>query len=550
MNRSHDDNHVDGFLAAVARRINLRTLMTTAVWTLAAAAAVMLLVALGYVSQGYAVERRWYWVAGGAAALATLVAWVVRLAGVEAAARAADRHFGLQDALVSLLHFRRDGKRDGFYALQEEQTAGRVAELDPHQIDWRPSGRPAFVAAALAAVALGMALIAPSQAVQERLALEDLTLTNTSLANEELKDLVQELNEQVADPLEREMIEPDKLREMVEALDETKDQKEALKQYAKLEQLLNQQLAKLQQKKDEHLLAEAAKELEKPRETKPLGEQLQGKKYEQAASELEQMEPEETKPLTEQQKQLAKLRAASKRMAAAVRNQRGRTSSGKPSQSAASGQLAQASSSAQSGKSGAAQGAGGAGGGELGEAIEQLDESLSEWDKSLTEAMQQKKQSGKIDAENLGECQACQNAALADLDKLAKYLKRMAIKKKAADKLGKLCKACSQCQGGLCQSPNAGGKKAGMGSSLAQRDERDELIDNGQTEALKGVKGQGPSQTTVETADEGTGTSSRGAVARKREFRKQYESFVSREDVPEEVRSGVKQYFESIHQIE
>ncbi|MEM6798509.1 MAG: hypothetical protein AAF589_03255, partial [Planctomycetota bacterium] len=361
-----------------------------------------------------------------------------------------------------------------------------------------------------------------------------------------------ELNEQAADPLEREMIEPDKLREMVEALEQTKDQKEALRQYAKLEQMLNKKRNQLQQKKDEHLLNEAAKELEKARETKPLAEQLKTKKFDKAAKKLEDMKPGAAKELTEQQKQLAKLRAASKRMAAAVRNQRGRNSSGNPSNSAKSGQSAKASSSAQNGKSGSASGSGGSGGGELGKAIEDLEQSLDEWDESLEEAMLQEAKDGECDSESLSKCQSCQKCASDDLDRLSKYLKKMAVKKRACDKLGKLCKKCSECQSmcnSMCMSPK-NGRGVGASTNLAQRDVREELEDNGMTESLKGIKGQGPSQTAVETADEGTGVSTTAAVAKNREFRSQVESFVSREDVPEEVRSGVKQYFEAIHQIE
>ena len=546
------NDHIDGFVARVRRRINLRGFASAAVWSLAGASAIALVAALVYVAQGYAVDRRIYWFAAGAAGMATLVAWMVRLAGSEAAARFADRHFDLKDGLVSSMHFRREGKTDGFYELQQEQTASRVTQLDTRQIDWRPQRQPAMVALALSGVALSLALLEPSQAVQERQAMENYTLSRTDMLNKELEELVQDLNEQVNDPLEREMIDPDKLREMVEALEQTKDQKEALRQYAKLEQMLNKKRNKLQQKKDEHLLAEAAKELDKARETKPLGEQLKAKKFDKAAQELEEMKPEEANKLSEQQKQLAKLRAASKRMAAAVRNQRGRTSSGKPSQSAKSGQSAKASSSAQSGKSGSADGSGGSGGGDLGKAIEDLEASLSEWDDALSEATEQELQDGKCDAECQGACKAGRKLAMSDLDKLSKYLKKMALKKRASDKLGKLCKACSQCQG-ECQSQFASNRNArgiGASSNLAERSERDLLEDNGQTESLKGIKGHGPSQTTVETADEGTGTSSRGAVARKREFRRQFESYVSREDVPDEVRAGVKQYFESIHQIE
>jgi len=98
--------------------------------------------------------------------------------------------------------------------------------------------------------------------------------------------------------------------------------------------------------------------------------------------------------------------------------------------------------------------------------------------------------------------------------------------------------------------PKAGGKKPGTGTVESRRDQTDELVDNGQTTQLKGIKGTGPSLTTIEAAEDGSGTSTRKGEARQREFKRQYESFVSREDVPEQVKSGVKRYFEVIHEIQ
>jgi hypothetical protein len=102
----------------------------------------------------------------------------------------------------------------------------------------------------------------------------------------------------------------------------------------------------------------------------------------------------------------------------------------------------------------------------------------------------------------------------------------------------------------MCLNPKAGGKKPGTGTVASRRDERDELVDNGQTQQLKGIKGTGESLTTTESAESGSGTSTRKGDARQRAFQRQFESFVAREDVPEQVKSGVKRYFEVIHEIQ
>jgi hypothetical protein len=102
----------------------------------------------------------------------------------------------------------------------------------------------------------------------------------------------------------------------------------------------------------------------------------------------------------------------------------------------------------------------------------------------------------------------------------------------------------------MCLNPKAGGKKPGTGTVASRRDERDELVDNGQTQQLKGIKGTGESLTTTESAESGSGTSTRKGDARQRAFQRQFESFVAREDVPDQVKSGVKRYFEVIHEMQ
>jgi uncharacterized membrane protein YgcG len=542
---SDKDVQLDRFIRKVRQRLGTRALARAAVWSLLGASAVMLVVALYFVAQGYAVERRWYAIVVVLGAAAALGGWLVNLGSDERAARFADSFYGLHDALVSWLHFSRRRQTEGFYALQAEQAAALVEGLDARRIDWRPARVPTVLSLLLAAVAVALAWKQPSAAVEQRLALEATVAAQTDSINEELKDLVTELNASTTDD-ERELIEPDKLRQMVDQLETTRDQKEALRQYARLEDKLNQSRAKLEQRRDEHVLQTAARELEKARDTKPLAEKLSQKKYDEAAQELRESQPDAKKPLSEQQKELARLRAAGQRMAAAARG-------AGPSAASAAGQSSQSAASSASrgaqGSSGSASGGGGSSGGELENSIQELDSAVEQWDAALAEAARQEKASGQCDAQAAGQCAACQQKAGEKLNKLAKYMEKMAIKRRANDKLCKLCDACSQCQGGLCQSDKSG-KKAGWGTDESRRDQRDELVDNGQTEALQGIKGQGPSQTTVEAAEDGSGVSSRPASSPARTYRRQYESFVSREDVPEQVKSGVRNYFESIHKIE
>lgn len=545
---AEEDRTLESFVHAVQRRLTRRRWAAAAAWTVLVAAAAMIVVALGYVLQGYAVDWQWYAVLAAVAVVALFVAQALAWVGEDRAAHHADQHFRLADGLLSWLHFSRRGQAEGFYALQRHQTAEKIDGLDPSTIDWRPRAGLTLAAVVLGGVAASLGFVEPSQAVLDRLAIEEATLDQTALMNEDLKKLVRDLNEQAADEEERKLLNPDKLREMVEALEATKDQKDALRQYAKLEKKLRDKMVKLQQRRDEQLLSEAAKELKKDRQTKQLGEKLSQRKYKEAGEELDKMKPDATKKLTEQQKQLARMKAASARMAAAVHNRRTKTAGAGAGKSASSG----AGKAGASGKSGSGQGAAGQGGssGGLDDAILELEEALSKWDDALEEAELQMANDGECDQDCQSECDACRASASDRLSRMTRQLNRMAVRRAVRQKLNKLCDACSQCQGGVCQcqSPNAGGKKAGSGTNTARRDVRDQLVDNGQTTQLKGVKGQGPSQSTVETADDGSGVATRGHRTANRSFERQVEAFVSREDVPEQVKSGVKQYFESIHQ--
>lgn len=118
------------------------------------------------------------------------------------------------------------------------------------------------------------------------------------------------------------MIEPSKLRKWVEELKATKVQKEALRQYARLERKLIGASSRLQQQRDETLLRHAAFELDKDRATKELAKQLKQKDYEEAIEELRELVPprkeERREQLSEQHKELARLKAASQRMSSAA----------------------------------------------------------------------------------------------------------------------------------------------------------------------------------------------------------------------------------------
>lgn len=519
---TNQPNRIEAFVAAVRSRLNRHRLWTVLIWTVAAAAGVLVIVGLWYTIPGYAVPRSLIGWTVAVAAVIGVAAWAIARRSQDQAAAFADRFFGLKNAVASYLHFSRAERRDGYYALQAVQTTDQVAELDAGSVRYRPPRRGLFLAFGLVAIAVPLGLRGPSDAVLQQQRLEEVTQRETESINQELEEMVEQLREETPDPLEKELLVPDKLRKWVDELAVTKDQKEALRQYARLERKLNEARLATQRRRDEQLWNRAAAELANSPETKPLAKPLEEKNYDRAAQQLHKLDPKSNKPLSQQRRELARLKAASQRMASAASSQSG--------------------------------GGNGSDGSDLAQSMEDLSDAVNNLDDALEEAERQESQLGECTSEQMSECQSCQKQASDKLCKMCDGLKKLSTMRRVEKKISMLCKKCSNCQSGLCNacmacmSPKAGGKKAGWASAESHRINIDELVDNGQTTQLKGIKGRGPSLTTVESADDGSGVSTRQSTARVRDYQKQFESFVQREDVPEQVKQGVKRYFEIIHE--
>ena len=556
-------------------------------WSLLALGVCMCVVALFYVIPGYAVPwQAWLMVVAIVAVAGSIAAWT-GCHSADQAANYADQFFGLKDSVSSCSHFAQNGHTGGFYDLQANQTETMVKASALDQIRYRFPWRLAALASLFLAIAVTLGFKGPSKEVVERLAAEKATLVETELANEELRELIEELDKATEDEAERKLLEPDKLRKWVDELEKTKDLKESMRQYARLEMKLNKAAQALNQRKDEKLLDKVAEELRKAEELKELADKLKQKKYDGAAKDLDKMKPrkltaEDLKNLSEKRKELAKLKAATKRMAAAARRvssrSKGNESKSKGGkQNSSNGENGENSSGksgeGESGENGngerklakgdpledgeEGEGEGEGEEGELGEILEELEDAVEALDEELEELE-------RIDPDDFDEMEDWDDAddfegeVMGRMDDLGDRLRRMGSRRRARSKLKSLSRRAAQAGAGRASSSQAsratsnqpGGKKAGEGSAESNREERDDLIDNGQNTKLKGLKGEGPSLTKVESAEDGTGVSGRRGVATKREFKRQFESFVEREDVPEDLKTGVKNYFTKIHDNE
>ena len=332
-----------------------------------------------------------------------------------------------------------------------------------------------------------------------------------------MDDLLKELDED-----ELAEVEVEEMREWVKGLEETKDQKEALRQLARFEQKLAKTLKRLEARQDEQTLKLAAAELAKSdlSDARKLGKKLDKKEFKEAALDLKKLKPGAKDPKgrklsdEERKQMMKKLREATKRMANGAKNQ----NKGAPRDD---------------------------------KQMVPLDEMLDELDEAAEEFAEKMKEFEEFEGE-------FEEGEFDDqLEQLAGRMKKLDARKKLRGKLRAMRKQVGKSQSflavgatqqlGLAQK---GGLKPGVGSQASNREGETELPAEMNVERLKGQKGQGPSQSTIEDADSGTGISGKRATAIARDFNRQMESFVQRDDVPEEMKLGVREYFERIHKVE
>lgn len=484
--------------------------------------------------------------------------WAWKRMRTPAAVRETDRFFDLKDAIASARHLTATRPEDPTTTLQWEWLKPRLAACDPGTIHSPFPRRSAAVSAGLLVVAVWLGVMPPSPQVLAAQKEARETRERVAESKQELENLIEELEKDITAPEEKEAVKMDEFRKMVESIDESGNKADAARQFARIEQKLRDASKALDQRRDEETVHLASKELAKAEETEPrqLGKKLDEKELKDAAEMLEKLAgkkldkqdlknaktPEEKKQkLDDAKKELAKMRAVSKRLAAAGKQRQG----ARNAQGQQNGQNAQGKGSQGDNQ----QGQMAEGNGQQAEPLEdlmaELDDAAAEIEKDLQEM--------ELDPDAEKGDEAAMEKANGALGKLGKHMKGMHGKRMAKGKLDQLRDALAQAgsfsQGqsqmlGLAQGQ--GGQKAGVGTDESRRKERDDSQKNGQLTELKGQHGEGPSLSSVEEADSGTGVSGRRGETKQREFARQTESFVQRDDVPESLKLGVRNYFENL----
>jgi hypothetical protein len=549
--KRHDN--IKHFLHSVRDRLNKALLFRTVQWSFLATGIALMVISTVFIICGRHVPIWIYFTGLLCTAIAIVCVWAIKRYDLDGAGHFADNFFKLHDGVVSFSKFESQGKQGGFFDLQADQVEDTVNHSDnPQHIPLGLSKRVCTIALALMIAALSMGFFDDSDAVKQKRLLQEVTLSRSKQVNSELKkeleDVLKHLEkEQDQDADAKKQLS--ELKKLVKDLKVTEDQKKAMSQYAKLERELQKMLSSTKQRKDELLLDRVGDKLKSIRDGKQLGKKLSQKDYKAAAEELEKLKLKlklDKMKSKEEKKKLAKLKNISQQMATAAES-----SLSKKAQSGKQNSPENPSQKSESKKS-------------LAQKMAELNEAVENQQKSQCES-------------------GCKNAN-SEISELSKALSKLANKRSMQQAMKSLSQKLSQsqklmaCKPGKGKKPGMGkmpgmGDKPGMGSKPemgkvpgmgtkpgglqagdgsvdSRTDKKTPDSDNGNIQSMEGIKGQGPSDVTTEEANSGTGSVSGAVAKRKLQYRKQAEAYIQRQDVPSEVKQGVKHYFENIHQAD
>ena len=481
------------------------------------------IVCIAFVWRGHAVSPLWFLLPGSLGLVEILVMYPLLRLRDDRAAHHADGTFQLKQGLTSACFFAGQGLHDGIYHLQAEHTARQTHKIDLDNMRLPKPWRKTAATCIIIALMVWLCTFNDSPAVTEQKAEAKLTEAKTTEIKKHLQQAVEELKQQLSDA-EQKLFEKSELAEIVDELQATPNRKEALRQYARIEKKLRDYSVKLSTKRDEKFAAQMGRQLQKGKETKELAQKMLEKKYRQAGAVLKKFSQKSGKGLQNARKDLDKLRSATNRMEAACRESGDSKSDLKNQTSKLCEQANQ-----------------------LQQALQQAEQSDCKDGKFKGEKIAYK--NGQYDGKKPGQLSEFQLGANERLASLSKSLNELDARKIFLRRLDEMRKNLGQCQRYMVSSQYMLASQKGIGKAPDGRmdNSTSERTDQAQATQVNPLLGAGPSQIAIEDAESGTGTARVGRAARKELFRTQVEALVRREDVPADLKDGVKSYFEIIH---
>ncbi len=553
---------IDRFIRQVRERLNRYLGLDILIRCIAAAGAVLITVGLSYVLRGYHVPLFWYPVVLCLSLIIASVLWVCLRRSLDEAAQHTDQHFQLKDTVRSYEGFSKLHRQGGVYDLQAAHTEAALDKVSVTAMKYRWPTRLMVACMVLIVSSLLLTLKADSPRIIQQRETAEQILTETEQINAQIEEALEQIKEEAESEELEKLIAAEELQKVVDELEKTPDLKDAMRQYAKLEKQLNKVLSKLEQRKDEQLYKKIGKVLQEQDQAKALGKRLVKRQYKEAAAELLKLKIDEESSLENQRKQLEKLKPVAKHMAneAKQNNASSKAASLAKNLDKAASNLGKALNSGSKGSgSPASKGA------QQGSQPSSSSGSSSQGSGSKGSSSQGSGSQGS-GSSGAGSEGSGSEGVNEGLSQMADNLNGLDAKCKAQSAIQSLCKSLSECQGKLCDGSGQGkgngsgqgqggggdgsgdgGRDPGTGSSSSTNSNVNNASSTGDQSVLKGVKGKGPSVNTTEIASDGSGSSSSSKSRLIKQYQHQAESFIRREDVSEAVKSGVKEYFESIH---
>lgn len=554
------------FIDTVRKRLNMGVALNALCIAVFIASVVVIIAALFFLFRGYAVSG-WVFFSGLCVAIGSWLAlWFKQKNDIRQAAIFTDKHFELKDAVISAIEFERSEKEEKYKELQYAQTEKKMKGLEPDKIPLTLSRKLLIGSAVSLVVASSLSFIPSSKEVLDKQAKEKQVSERTAEIREKLTEEVEKLIDDLTTE-EKALIDADQIRKWVNELKPTAKEREAMLNIARAKQQIQKQIQKLENRKNEALLKAAGLKLQESSMSKArrAGEAMTKKDFDAVKKALDEFKL--TKEKKEELKdEIQKLAEKLKKGEELTEKERAELMKKLKEKLAEMRELTKRMAQAAEDAEGAEEGENM--GDEMGEDLDlnnlpedfPMDRLMELLDKQAME-MQEQMDGQMLDGEPMTEEELLE--LLESLEEMEEGLEQMQGEMDEMDarrslraRLKGLRGAMGQAQGfaqGKSKSLSLkmpGGKKPGFGTDETRRKERDEDIDNKNLTKIKGKQGQGPVQRKVEAADSGSGVSRRNGTVTQRDYEKQMSSYLNRDDIPEDMKQAMRQYYQDIHDVD
>lgn len=544
-------NEINNVIRLSQNQINLSVLLRSVFIAIIVSCSICLVANLYFIVQGYAAQPYLYLVNAILFLALGAIHFLIHFVNKPKTAAIVDKAYNLKEGLLSHIGFQKKRLETGVFKLQEDKLIEDLNKNQGKNLFVMPHKNLLWISIMLL-ISMGLVGFMPeSERVSAKRKQEDLMLKITAKNMEELNKALEELEKELTDE-EKELLKKSKIIQAVKEIEENKNKEEAFSDLAKLEQELRKELKADQFQANLATLKNLEEEALKLEETKELGEDLKKKDFKKAAEDLKKFELDE-KLLKELQEELKNKKELSKEEMKELKEKLANKISSQAKNMKALSKSVKKSLSKDNakGKEGVA--------GELGELSEELSEMEGDLEKLEDISKMEKLSKEELEElkKNCENCQQCAGQCNSKLGKLGKSLGKMGTQQSYLDKLFNMKEKLSAAQMAVASesvmpgsSGLAGGKNPGNGVDRNFNGQKEGLKDNNQYTQIKGQKGEGAGLVSVEEAASGTGVSRVQGKAAKVDFKAQAESFMNREDIPDDLKGGVKNYFNSIHNID